>query len=80
MASGFGITGQQGRCYPVWMDFYGCMMETDQPSKCADLREDYFECLHHRKEVSFPFFPRRSDPPAQGQLGLQVPADADAGC
>lgn len=32
------------------------MMETDQPSKCADLREDYFECLHHRKEVSFPFF------------------------
>jgi len=56
------------------------MMETDQPSKCADLREDYFECLHHRKEVSFPFFPRRSDPPAQGQLGLQVPADADAGC
>ena len=55
------------------------MMETDQPSKCADLREDYFECLHHRKEVSFPFFPRRSDPPAQGQLGLQVPADADAG-
>ena len=32
------------------------MMETDQPSKCADLREDYFECLHPRKEVSFPFF------------------------
>ncbi|QDZ24012.1 hypothetical protein HOP50_12g65520 [Chloropicon primus] len=51
MASGFGITGQQGRCYPIWMDFYGCMMETDQPSKCAELREDYFECLHHRKEI-----------------------------
>jgi NADH dehydrogenase (ubiquinone) Fe-S protein 5 len=27
------------------------MMETDKPSACADLREDYFECLHHRKEI-----------------------------
>mmetsp|Transcript_8528 Transcript_8528/g.15767 ORF Transcript_8528/g.15767 Transcript_8528/m.15767 type:complete len:81 (-) Transcript_8528:81-323(-) len=52
MASGFGITGHQGRCYPIWMDFYGCMMETDKPSKCAELREDYFECLHHRKEIA----------------------------
>mmetsp|Transcript_8226 Transcript_8226/g.21201 ORF Transcript_8226/g.21201 Transcript_8226/m.21201 type:complete len:169 (-) Transcript_8226:303-809(-) len=39
------------RCYPIWMDFYSCMVETDKPSKCIDLREDYFECLHHRKEV-----------------------------
>ena len=22
------------------------------PSKCTDFREDYFECLHHRKEVT----------------------------
>mmetsp|Transcript_8225 Transcript_8225/g.21200 ORF Transcript_8225/g.21200 Transcript_8225/m.21200 type:complete len:88 (-) Transcript_8225:394-657(-) len=40
------------RCYPIWMDFYSCMVETDKPSKCIDLREDYFECLHHRKEIS----------------------------
>jgi len=33
--------------------FPQCMMETDKPSKCAELREDYFECLHHRKEVRY---------------------------
>lgn len=27
-------------------------MSTENDSgKCADLREDYFECLHHKKEV-----------------------------
>ena len=28
-----------------------CMAETDNPNKCIEQREDYFECLHHRKEV-----------------------------
>ena len=27
------------------------MEETDNPAKCNLLREDYLECLHHRKEV-----------------------------
>ena len=26
-------------------------METDNPYKCDLLKEDYIECLHHRKEV-----------------------------
>ena len=27
------------------------MSTADDPSECANLREDYFECLHHRKEI-----------------------------
>ena len=40
-----------GRCYPVWMDFSKCMSEADSPQACAALRDDYLECLHHRKEA-----------------------------
>ena len=29
-----------------------CMETTDDPKKCFAFREDYLECLHHRKEVS----------------------------
>jgi len=52
MASGFGISGGTGRCYPVWMDFSECMSKTDDPVKCRALRDDYLECLHHRKEFT----------------------------
>lgn len=33
------------------MDFSECMSKADDPKKCSDYREDYLECLHHRKEV-----------------------------
>lgn len=52
MASGFGTTGQVGRCYPLWMDFSKCLQDAESRTACAALREDYIECLHHRKEVS----------------------------
>ena len=42
---------QVGRCYPIWMDFSDCMSKCQDPIQCAEKREDYFECLHHRKEV-----------------------------
>ena len=29
-----------------------CISKTDDPRKCAALRDDYLECLHHRKEVN----------------------------
>jgi hypothetical protein len=61
MASGFGVKGNKGRCYAFWMDFSKCMSEADHPTSCAALREDYLECLHHRKEAR-----RRPDPPADG--------------
>lgn len=28
-----------------------CMSKTDDPAKCRALRDDYLECLHHRREV-----------------------------
>mmetsp|Transcript_13817 Transcript_13817/g.41768 ORF Transcript_13817/g.41768 Transcript_13817/m.41768 type:complete len:82 (+) Transcript_13817:215-460(+) len=52
MASGFGVSGNTGRCYPTWMEFSACMSETDDPAKCRALRDDYLECLHHRKEYT----------------------------
>ena len=51
MASGYGLTGNVGRCYGAFMDFSECVSKADVPSDCFKLREDYFECLHHRKEV-----------------------------
>lgn len=39
------------RCYPIWMDFSKCMAEADEPKQCKDFRDDYLECLHHRKEA-----------------------------
>ncbi|KAI5565191.1 hypothetical protein POPTR_014G129600v4 [Populus trichocarpa] len=50
MASGWGITGNKGRCYDFWMDFSECMSQCREPKDCAFLREDYLECLHHSKE------------------------------
>eukprot|EP00884_Botryococcus_braunii_P022576 jgi/Botrbrau1/9001/Bobra.0148s0104.1 len=52
MASGFGNKGSTGRCYYFWLDFRECMSTTDDPKKCAWKREDYLECLHHRKEFT----------------------------
>ena len=51
MASGWGITGNKGRCYDFWTDFSECMSKCREPKDCALLREDYLECLHHSKEV-----------------------------
>jgi NADH dehydrogenase (ubiquinone) Fe-S protein 5 len=52
MASGVGVNGGTGRCYPLWLGFIECMKDADTPSDCVDNREDYIECLHHRKEMS----------------------------
>eukprot|EP00241_Pyramimonas_parkeae_P008485 CAMPEP_0114259300 /NCGR_PEP_ID=MMETSP0058-20121206/19817_1 /TAXON_ID=36894 /ORGANISM="Pyramimonas parkeae, CCMP726" /LENGTH=105 /DNA_ID=CAMNT_0001374333 /DNA_START=36 /DNA_END=353 /DNA_ORIENTATION=- len=52
MASGFGCKGgMTGRCYSLWMDFSECMSDASEPQKCFSKRDDYLECLHHRKEI-----------------------------
>lgn len=51
MSSGFGTSGGEGRCHAFWQDLRKCMTEAAQPAVCAPMREDYLECLHHRKEV-----------------------------
>lgn len=52
MASGIGVNGGAGRCYSLWLDFTGCMKDAGTPAACADNKEDYIECLHHRKEMA----------------------------
>lgn len=47
------------RCFPFWQELLACYVvntNTDDISggkKCLPAMEDYYECLHHRKEVSF---------------------------
>ena len=52
MASGFGSRGSVGRCYSFWTDFSRCLASAETPSDCKLQREDYFECLHHKKEFT----------------------------
>ena len=50
MSSGAGINGKS-RCFNHWRDLNACVLSAgDDPNKCALYREDYFECLHRRKE------------------------------
>ncbi|XP_044721946.1 NADH:ubiquinone oxidoreductase subunit [Hirsutella rhossiliensis] len=56
MASGYGMHGGPGRCFPFWQDVFACYVvnttaEDDSgKKKCAMPLEDYYECLHHKKE------------------------------
>ena len=52
MSSGFGTQGKVGRCYKFWTTFSKCMANADDPKNCRDARENYFECLHHKKEFT----------------------------
>jgi len=46
------------RCFPFWQELLACYVmntDTDDMSggkKCLPMLEDYYECLHHKKEVS----------------------------
>ena len=46
------------RCFPFWQELLACyVVNTDSNDmsggkKCLPALEDYYECLHHRKEVS----------------------------
>ena len=50
------ITGPS-RCFPFWQELLACYVvntNTDDVTgakKCVPALEDYYECLHHRKEV-----------------------------
>jgi len=53
MASGFSASGRpQGKCYPFFSDFVKCFKDNGgQSFPCVAFRDDYYECLHHTKEV-----------------------------
>lgn len=56
MASGYGLSGGPGRCFPFWQEMLSCYVinsngeDSSGRKKCAPLLEDYYECLHHKKE------------------------------
>lgn len=47
------------RCFPFWQEVLACYVtntnsEDDSGKvKCQPVLEDYYECLHHKKEVRF---------------------------
>lgn len=55
------------RCFPFWQELLACYVvntnsEDDSgKKKCAPVLEDYYECLHHKKEVGIPM-PEHSGP------------------
>jgi NADH dehydrogenase (ubiquinone) Fe-S protein 5 len=58
LASDISIdTPGPSRCFPFWQEVLACYVvntsETDTSgrAKCQPALEDYYECLHHRKEV-----------------------------
>lgn len=52
------VTGPS-RCFPFWQEVLACYVvntNTEDDSgkkKCVPVLEDYYECLHHKKEVGF---------------------------
>ncbi|KAM6503250.1 hypothetical protein JOM56_000193 [Amanita muscaria] len=51
MASGFGFTGGRSRCFTHWQEFQKCYIQSDKPTECRPLADDYLECLHRPKEA-----------------------------
>jgi len=58
MASGYGLNGGVSRCYPFWQDLLACYVvnsdgeDANHSKACAGPLEDYYECLHHKKEAA----------------------------
>ncbi|KNC51942.1 uncharacterized protein AMSG_08185 [Thecamonas trahens ATCC 50062] len=52
MASQFGVRAGTGRCHQFWKAFEECMDTTTTGTECRLIREDYIECLHHKKEFA----------------------------
>ncbi|KAL2426148.1 hypothetical protein ABEF95_011931 [Exophiala dermatitidis] len=58
MASGYGLTGGVSRCFPFWQEYMSCYVinqhdpEARARGVCAPRLEDYYECLHHKKEYA----------------------------
>ncbi|GAM84371.1 hypothetical protein ANO11243_023650 [Dothideomycetidae sp. 11243] len=59
MASGYGLAGGPSRCFPFWQEVLACYVsntasgsEASAKAKCVPALDDYYECLHHRKEAA----------------------------
>lgn len=53
----FAILTGPGRCFPFWQEVLACYVvnssaeDASGAKKCNPALEDYYECLHHKKEV-----------------------------
>ncbi|CCC11340.1 unnamed protein product [Sordaria macrospora k-hell] len=58
MSSGYGMNGGPSRCFPFWQEVLACYVvnsneeDSSGKKKCAPMLEDYYECLHHKKEAA----------------------------
>ncbi|GAB7344982.1 hypothetical protein MBLNU457_3407t1 [Dothideomycetes sp. NU457] len=58
MSSGYGLSGGPSRCFPFWQEVLACYVvnttneDTSGRTKCMPVLEDYYECLHHKKEAA----------------------------
>ncbi|KLU88775.1 hypothetical protein MAPG_07759 [Magnaporthiopsis poae ATCC 64411] len=85
MASGYGLNGGPSRCFPFWQEVMACYVvntsaeDPQSRKKCGPILEDYYECLHHKKErartqalqLAYRKAERanpRGDPPTAGQI------------
>lgn len=56
----FGVANSTGpgRCFPFWQEVLACYVvnadanDASGARKCSPALEDYYECLHHKKEVT----------------------------
>jgi hypothetical protein len=44
------------RCFPFWQEYLACYVvnqneDSRETKTCVPVLEDYYECLHHKKEV-----------------------------
>lgn len=53
MTSGYGVNGGTSRCFHLYHDLEECVGLARHNVECIAVREDYFECLHHSKEVRY---------------------------
>ena len=56
--------GDYGRCFQFWQELLHCYGENgryEQHTTCRQQKEDYDECLHHRKLVRGNSFHSRDD-------------------
>ncbi|EAA31476.1 hypothetical protein GE21DRAFT_7791 [Neurospora crassa] len=58
MSSGYGMNGGPSRCFPFWQEVLACYVvnsneeDASGRKKCSPMLEDYYECLHHKKEAA----------------------------
>jgi NADH dehydrogenase (ubiquinone) Fe-S protein 5 len=70
------------RCFPFWQEVLACYVtntnsEDDSgKAKCAPVLEDYYECLHHKKEVRTPPIPS-SFPLSTSSIFIYTPHHED---